>query len=121
MKLLKNEINRKGSPSWLLCNDNSRASTFRSMFVNENGGEFTKNGKVWEWSDAPKIDPETIIEGKKYIFADATGREYYIDNITEFANRHDLSRAKIYDLMKGDRKTHKGFVFVKKIEIENPA
>jgi hypothetical protein len=122
MKLLKHEINKKGSQSWLLCNDNSRASTFRSMFINEYGGSFVKNKNIWEWVDNEvKVEKELLPNVRTYIFADETDTIHTIQNLTEFAKQNNLSRQKLYDLMKGERKSHKGFRFVEKIEPENPA
>jgi len=129
MHLFKNEINRKGSASWLLCNDNSKSEFFRNKFIKENGGTFGKKGRYWEWTDDNLaiviIIPEQK-DTKKFIFADADGKQHTVYNLTEFANKHGLSRQKLYDLMKGDRKSHKGYTFIAKYdpqedEKENPA
>lgn len=126
MHLFKNEINRKGSASWLLCNDNSKSEYFRNKFVKENGGSFTKSGRYWEWIENKLaitiIPPEAPKNIKKWIFADSDGKEHIVYGLTEFAKQNNLSRQKLYDLIKGERKSHKGFTFISKYDPEeNPA
>jgi hypothetical protein len=126
MHLFKNEINRRGSASWLLCNDNSKSGYFREKFIQENGGKFTKNGRTWEWSEdtvtVPTAPPEPHKNLKKWIFLDAEGNQHIVYNLTEFATKNNLSRQKLYDLLKGERKSHKGYTFVSKHDPEeNPA
>lgn len=126
MILFKNDINKKGSQTWLLCNDNSKSQYFRNKFISENGGKFVKN-RYWEWiveKTEEEIKQEIIDNSKKFwIFNDASGKEYVVDNLTDFCNKHSLARQKMYDLMSGKRKTHKGFTFVSKVdnEIKDPA
>ena len=129
IRLLKDEVNRRGSNTWTMCNDNSRSNVHRKMFVEKNGGLFTRVGGSWKWLEQDNQsgtiviinDPEkeNIEVPKKWIFADAEGKHYHVDNLTEFCNKYSLSRQKMYDLEKGIRKSHKGFKFIAKTE--NPA
>ena len=126
IKLSKDEVNRRGSNTWTMCNDNSRSAVHRKMFVEKNGGLFVRKGSYWEWLDQEKKvgtiiiikDPEVekIEVQKKWIFADEEGKHYHVDNLTEFCKKYSLSRQKMYDLSKGIRKTHKGFKFIAKPE-----
>ena len=127
MHLFKNEINRKGSASWLLCNDNSRSEYFRGKFVSENGGKFTRSGRYWEWTEQivdSKVNVDSIPDNPKaliktWLFEDATGIRHSTTNLTEFCKTHNLSRSKIYELINKNRNTHRGY---KLISIqENPA
>lgn len=125
MHLFKNEINRKGSASWLLCNDNSRSEYFRGKFVSENGGKFTRSGRYWEWTEqivdsiiVDSISAESKPLVKTWIFEDMTGTKHSTTNLTEFCKTNNLSRAKIYELINKTRNSHKGYKF---LAIENPA
>ena len=124
IKLSKEEINRRGSNTWLLCNDNSRSIIHRNEFIKQHGGIFKREGAHWKWSIGYSFvvikDPEKekVEVPKKWIFADDKGNQYHIDNLTEFCKQFSLSRQKIYDLMNGTRKSHKGFKFVSKMETD---
>ena len=37
------------SREWVKFNEDSRAKTNRAKYIAENGGEFVKGGKGWEW------------------------------------------------------------------------
>lgn len=126
MKLFKHEINRKGSASWLLCNDNSKADWFRNKFIQENGGIFTKNGRNWEWSeDAPKPQKRKYESKKRWYFTNAENEQVIIENLIDFCRENKLSRAAMYEVIGGQRGQHKGYRFIKTEEIqvsdENPA
>ena len=126
MHLFKNDINRKGSQTWLNCNDNSRSNVYRNLFIKENGGNFKRVGAYWEWTDSTKVDSindDSIQQSdtpkeKTWVFEDATGERHTTTNLTEFCKINDLSRAKIYELINKTRNSHKGYKFV---AIENPA
>jgi|APFre7841882793_1041355.scaffolds.fasta_scaffold00047_41 hypothetical protein len=132
MNLYKNDVNRKGSASWLLCNDNSRSSWFREQVIQKFGGIFNKNGRYWEWvENIPHTSsivittepPVPALEDSKktWTFGDEQNKYYTTENLTEFAKEYKLSRQKLYDMMKGERKSHKGFKFVSKSDPENLA
>lgn len=133
MNLFKSDINKKGSASWLLCNDNSKSTWFRSKFIEKFGGVFNKTGRYWDWSDTlvPTSPPAntqpnqliyiTDIPKPQWIFEDESGIQHITDNLTDFSKKNSLSRQKLYDLMKGTRKTHKGLKFVSKTDPENLA
>jgi hypothetical protein len=122
MHLFKNDVNRKGSQTWLNCNDNSRSKLYRDLFVQKNGGKFELVGGGWRWSDDTKvysIQQSDTPKVKTWIFEDATGTRHSTINLSEFCKNNNLSRPKIYELMNKTRKTHKGYKFIG-IE-ENPA
>ena len=58
---------------------------------------------------------------KTWTFGDEQNKYYTTENLTEFAKEYKLSRQKLYDMMKGERKSHKGFKFVSKSDPENLA
>lgn len=107
--LIKEDINRKYSPTWVYCNDNSRAKIFREKFIKNFGGEFTKDGRnYFKWQE---IKPP-VIKRRKFIFEDINGIIYTIENVYDFCKVNNLKRSAIYELVSGKRKTHKGFKFI---------
>ena len=83
MHLFKNDINRKGSQTWLYCNDNSRSNVYRNMFIQQNGGNFEQIGNYWKWTDTnvDSINVDSTQEFdtpkiKTWIFEDATGTKH---------------------------------------------
>lgn len=122
---MKEDINRRGSNTWLLCNDNSRSQIHRNTFIQKYGGNFTRKGTFWIWSENKGTiiilkDPEKIETSKKWIFTDQDGNKHEVENISEFCKQNSLSRPKIYEMIKGERKSHKGFRFISKTGA-NPA
>ena len=116
--MIKNDINRKYSPTWVYCNDNSRSTYFRKKFIEENGGNFTKGRDgSFRWDEIKKQEPVR----RKFIFEDQYGTVFVVDNMYEFCKNNDLTRPAMYDLMDGGRKHHKGFKFIAEIPWIKPA
>jgi hypothetical protein len=110
--MIKNDINRKYSPTWVYCNDNSRSSYFRKKFIEEHGGLFSKNkNNTFTWEEEKK----PISVRRKFIFEDRDGTLYVIDNMYEFCKINDLTRPAMYEMIDGKRKSHKGFKFIVEI------
>lgn len=47
-----------------------------------------------------------------YIFTDPEGYEYKVHNVTRFCKSHGLTNANMYKVIRGTRKSHKGWVAV---------
>ena len=108
----KSDINRKYSPTWVYCNDNSRSSYWRGKFISEHGGKFSKQKDGnYKWEP----EPEAVDIRRKFIFEDRNGVAYMVENMYEFCKRHDLTRPAMYEMIAGKRKTHKGFKFISEI------
>jgi hypothetical protein len=107
----KNDINRKYSPTWVYCNDNSRSNYFRSKFVEKYGGKFVKeNSNYYSWEENKKLDVR-----RKFIFEDRNGIVFVVENMYDFCKRNDLKRPAMYEMIAGKRKSHKGFKFISEI------
>jgi hypothetical protein len=121
MGLSFNDVNIRGSFTWIKCNDDAKSGMFRDLFVNKHGGKFERKNKYWEWSpihtEIINIDSsqpkETEKEIKNWIFKNTEGKEYKTQNILEFCKEHDLTRSSVYEVISGKRKHHKGFSLVK--------
>jgi hypothetical protein len=104
MKVLKiEEVNVKNSNTWTACNDDSRSNYWRSLFLEQNGGEFVKEGRYWKWQ---KIEDPV---GHFYLFTDINNNVVKIDNMLEYCRKNNLSRAALYEVMSGKRKQYKGY------------
>jgi hypothetical protein len=113
----KDDVNRKYSPTWVYCNDNSRSSHYREKFTEQYGGNFVKKDRnYFTWEEEKK--PVAI--RRKFIFEDRDGVTYVIDNMYEFCNANDLTRPAMYEMMTGKRKSHKGFKFIAEIPWVRP-
>jgi hypothetical protein len=121
MGLSFNDVNRKGSFTWVKCNDDAKSSLFRSMFIQKHGGEFKIVGKYWEWNPSNSqlifIDPFSAEEkldenAKTWVFKNPDGVEIKTQNILEFCKRYDLTRSSVYEIISGKRPAHKGYTFV---------
>jgi len=127
MALSFNDVNRKGSFTWIKINDDAQSKYFRSIFLQKHGGEFVKRGNIWEWQ--PKAEQIIVLEpsfsepanpikdepkepAKTWIFTDKDGGVVKTQNIQEFCKEHKLTRSSLYEVISGKRKHHKGFVFV---------
>ena len=60
MSLTFNDVNKRGSYTWIKCNDDAKSSYFRNTFLQKHGGEFVKNGRHWEWT--PSRDQIIFLE-----------------------------------------------------------
>lgn len=127
MALSFNDVNRKGSFTWVKMNDDAQSNYFRNVFLQKHGGQFVKNGRTWEWQPRPEeiiiLDPaisrpanpikeEPKEPVKTWIFHDKDGNVVKTQNIQEFCKEHQLTRSSLYEVISGKRKHHKGFVFV---------
>lgn len=111
-RLVESDINRRNSPTWVACNDDSRSGLWRSKFLEEFGGEFKKNFRYWTWNVK-----ESYIPSKFWIFSFG-GKEVKTSNLLEFCRDRVLTRSALYDLMHGRRPQHKGYTFLR--EESNP-
>lgn len=105
MKILKiNEVNVKNSATWIACNDDSRSNYWRNLFIEQNGGEFIKNGRYWQWKQE-----EQFRIYHYYLFTDVNNNVVKIDNMSEYCKKNNLSRSALYEVMSGKRKQYKGY------------
>lgn len=100
------EVNRPGSKTWLMMNDNSKSGFMRQKFVEKNGGSFYRQGRSWRWRS-----PATEKNGYWLKRAD-TGEKTFFENMTEFGKEQGMSVVKICELLNGKRKTYKGWTAV---------
>jgi hypothetical protein len=125
MALTFNDVNKRGSYTWIKCNDDAKSSYFRGLFVQKHGGEFVRNGRNWEWNPSKEqiiflepiyIEPgnkETKPTGEKiWKFKNETGEIFETKNLQEFCKEHNLTRSSIYEVISGKRKSHKGYSVV---------
>jgi hypothetical protein len=108
----KDDVNRKYTPTWVYCNDNSRASYYRNQFIAEHGGKFVKADRnYFKWEQEQKIQ----VIRRKFIFEDRNGIVFIVENMYDFCKRNDLKRAAMYECIAQKRKSHKGFKFIAEI------
>lgn len=108
----KEEVNKKYSPTWVYCNDNSRSKRFREMFIKQFGGEFIKESRlVFKWQEIKK--PEKV--KRKFVFEDRDGVVYVVENMYEFCKKNNLKRPALYEVITGKRKSHRGYKFIAEI------
>ncbi|NBO36466.1 hypothetical protein EBU91_02865 [bacterium] len=106
LKTELDEVNRKGSKTWLMMNDNSKAAFLRQRFVEKNGGSFYREGRCWAWRSP-------VEEKNGYWLKRAdTGEKVFFDSMTEFGKKNGLTPVKICELLNGKRKTYKGWTAV---------
>jgi len=125
MALTFNDVNKRGSYTWIKCNDDAKSSYFRGLFVQKHGGEFVRNGRNWEWNPSKEqiifLEPIFIEPGNKetkpigekiWKFKNETGEIFETKNLQEFCKEHNLTRSSIYEVISGKRKSHKGYSVV---------
>ncbi len=103
----KSKVNIRNTREWIKMNDDSKSHLYRDKFVAEHGGEFAKNGRVWEWQSIHSSDEDIK---PLYEFKDKDGVTYLVDNLMKFCRQNDLNKSAIYKVMNGERSHHKGFV-----------
>lgn len=123
MALSLNDVNNKGSFTWIRCNDDAKSFYFRNLFCQKYGGYFTKSGRYYEWSPSEnelQLPEEPVIvvnnEPKKtWIFKDPDGNTVKTTNIQTFCKEYNLTRSSLYDVITGKRSTHKGYSFIETV------
>lgn len=117
-QLNKKHVNLVNTPTWVACNDDAKSSTWRKQFLQENGGMFVKTFRGhWMWKEIEKENiPITIVETLKdqkvFVFLkDET--EVKVHNMTEYCRNNNYSRAALYEVTKGKRKSYKGHTFLR--------
>lgn len=109
MKKLKIEdINKPNSSTWTACNNDSKYKIYRKEFLAAFGGEFIQNGRYVKWQTIQKTQPVYVPKRLLY-FIDPNKRLVGIDNVMEYCVTHKLSKSAMYDVLKGKRKSHKGY------------
>ena len=125
MALSFNDVNKKGSFTWVKMNDDAQSNYFRNVFLQKHGGQFVKIGRHWEWQPRPEeiiiLEPSIsapanpVIENKEpsktWIFKNED-QVVKTKNIQDFCKEHKLTRSSLYEVISGKRKHHKGFIFV---------
>jgi len=107
MKVLKLEdVNNKNSVTWTACNDDSRSKYWRSLFLEQYGGEFVKEGKYWKWEE-PITKPYHY-----YLYSDVLNNVIKIDHMSNFCKKNNLNRSAMYEVMSGKRKQYKGYKYL---------
>jgi hypothetical protein len=128
MALSFSDVNKRGSYTWIKCNDDARSSYFRDSFISKHGGKFIKSGRYWEWT--PSNDQIIFLEpiyikpaektssksGEKVWVFQKDSTVYETKNLQEFCKQHDLTRSSLYEVISGKRKFHKGYFLVEIVE-----
>ena len=121
MGLSFNDVNVRGSFTWVKCNDDAKSHVFRQLFVNKHGGIFEKKDRYWEWNPSQhqliNIDSSQPLESKensiKTWFFMKDGNVVETQNILDFCKKNNLTRSSIYELIAGKKRQHKGYYFLK--------
>lgn len=130
MALSFNDVNKRGSFTWVKCNDDAKSAYFRNSFVSMHGGEFIKIGRYWEWNPTKEqiiiLEPVISKPAKKevkfdenekfWVFLSPEGKEIKTNNLHDFCREYNLTRSSLYEVISGRRKNHKGFTY---IEVKN--
>jgi hypothetical protein len=116
-QLVKEHVNRVNTPTWVSCNDDARSKTWREQFINQYGGEFVRTPRnYWLWREVQVKEPEPVYETLKnqkvFIFT-KDGNEVKVHNMTEYCRNNNYSRAALYEVTTGKRKSYKNHIFVK--------
>jgi len=124
MGLSFNDVNVRGSFTWVKCNDDAKSRIFRQIFINKHGGVFVQKDRYWEWNPShdqmiqiDPLPPKELVEyleenAKTWVFKNKDGKELKTQNILEFCKHYGLTRSSIYEIISGKRKQHKGYTFV---------
>lgn len=103
-----NDINKLYSKTWIACNDNSRAKVYRDEFLSQHGGEFVKHGKYLHWQSIHAPEP-VYVPRRLLTFINPKGSIVEIDNMSDYCHQHKLSKAAMYEVLRGVRNVHKGY------------
>lgn len=108
----KEEVNKKYSPTWVYCNDNSKSRSFREKFIQQFGGEFIKEDRfTYKWREIQIQEKPK----RKFVFEDRNGVIFVVENMYEFCKKNSLKRPALYEVIAGKRKSHKGYRFIAEI------
>jgi len=109
--LFKKDINKKFSPTWLLCNDNSKSKTYRTIFLERFGGRFDKKGLYYIWNSRIKSQPP-VPKGRTIQMLNGAGEIVVIENILKYCRDNKMSRGAFREVLSGKRKSYKGYRLV---------
>jgi hypothetical protein len=106
--LFRKDINKKFSPTWILCNDNSKSKTYRSIFLERFGGRFDKQGLYYIWkSKAKTIPPAPKVRIVKML--NRAGEVVVVENVKKYCKDNKMSRGAFGEVLSGKRKSYKGY------------
>lgn len=111
--LIKEQINKVNSPTWVACNDDAKSTLWRQQFVNDFGGEFIKE-RYWKWQEVQKpVEKRKIITpNTKFFLFLKENSVVRVHNMTDFCRRNNYSRAAMYEVINGKRKSYKGHTYI---------
>ena len=101
------DINVKNTITWTACNNDSKFRKYRAEFLLLFGGEFIpdrNNSARWQLIPEPAYVPVRLLR-----FLDINKNIVEIDNLTQFCKDNTLSKAAMYEVLRGIRKSHKGY------------
>lgn len=113
--LIKDQINRVNTPTWVACNDDARSQIWRNQFITDFGGEFIKNGRHWRWQEIQIREKQKIIKiipNTKFFVFSKEGSDVKVHNMTDFCRKNNYSRAAMYEVINGKRKSYKGHTYI---------
>ena len=114
--LIKEHVNRVNSPTWVACNDDAKSTLWRQQFVNDFGGEFVK-GRYWNLQEVQKQveKKKTIIPKTKFFLFIKEYSTVRVHNMNDFCRKNNYSRAAMYEVINGKRKSYKGHTYIGEI------
>lgn len=102
------DVNKPNSSTWSSCNNDSKSKKYRTEFLTLYGGEFVKDGKYLKWQTIK--DPEPVYVPRRLLyFIDPSNNLIAIDHMSDYCIEHKLSKAAMYEVLRGLRNTHKGY------------
>ncbi len=107
------DVNKRNSSTWTACNNDSKFKKHRMTFLSMFGGEFVQDGRYVKWQPIQKPQPVYIPKRLLY-FIDPSKQLLGIDNMTDYCDKHNLSKSAMYEVLRGERKSHKGYTAVPK-------
>jgi len=113
------DVNKRNSSTWTACNNDSKSKKHRMTFLSMFGGEFVQDGKYVKWQLIQKPQPVYVPKRLLY-FIDPNKQLLGIDNMTDYCDKHNLSKSAMYEVLRGERKSHKGHVVVPKEATTDP-
>lgn len=102
------DVNKRNSSTWTFCNNDSKYKMYRKEFLTAFGGEFVQDGRYVKWQRITKPQPVYVPRRLLY-FIDPNKQLIGIDHMTEYCEEHTLSKSAMYEVLRGDRNSHKGY------------
>lgn len=104
--LIKEDVNRVNSPTWVRINEDAQKNIYRKMFIETFGGEFSKSRRMLKWQ--PTDTPTD-----KYVVLNPENKIELVEVFSRFCRERELNKSAMYGTLSGNRKQHKGYKLIK--------